>query len=331
MKALAIGCLSLETPVLLAPMASYTDVAFRRIVRSLGGVGLAYTPLLNPRSLLHGKGRKRAALLATGPDDRPLAWQLYGSDPEWMAESARWLEAHGAALIDINMGCPQRKIVRRGEGAGLLRTPARAAELVRKVCRAVAVPVSVKLRMGWDDADRSGVDLVRDLEDAGAAAIAVHGRTRAQGYSGRACWDAIADAVRAAQGIPVIGNGDVDSVEAARELVRRTGCAGVMVGRAALRNPWLIRDIANGLAGRSPLPAPGRVEWLRVTRAHFDGLIVLHGPKTAVLVFRQWLSQYAGGLGIPKARLIPMYKIEDADELAAAIGWGVRASRSCPS
>ena len=195
--ALAIGPLRLSTPVLLAPMAGYADLAFRLSVRPLGGIALAYTEMLNPLSVLRGTGRKRAALLATCAADRPLGYQLYGAEAELLAEAACWIEERGGALIDLNMGCPQRKISSRGAGAGLLRAPDKAAALARRVVTAVRIPVTVKLRLGWDRMRLVAPELAAALEEAGVAAITIHGRTRGQAFTGRADLAAMRRALRA--------------------------------------------------------------------------------------------------------------------------------------
>ncbi|MBN1675522.1 MAG: tRNA-dihydrouridine synthase family protein [Kiritimatiellae bacterium] len=318
---LIIGGTELPTPVLLAPMAGYTDLPYRLCIRRLGGVGLAFTELLNPQSLVRGGGRKRAALIATCPEDAPLAWQLYGNEPDRMAQAAQWLEAHGAPFVDINMGCPQKKITGKGRGAALLRTPELAVEILRRVRQAVRIPVSAKLRLGWEAGERVAPALARALEQAGAAALTVHARTRAQGYRGRADWTGIREVVEAVSRIPVIGNGDIDSAASARRMFGETGCAAVMIGRGVVRHPWLIRDIWRDLEGLEPLPEPTPADWAAFSQSHFDGMLQLYGPRTAVLLFRRWLAPYAKGLGLAREALISLYTIADPAELAGAIGW----------
>ncbi|MBU1909754.1 MAG: tRNA-dihydrouridine synthase family protein, partial [Verrucomicrobia bacterium] len=223
-----LGGLALSTRVVLAPMAGYTDLPFRRLVRSFGGVGLAFSEMVNPDSILRGRSRKSAALVATAPDDRPLGWQIYGTHPDLLAEAAQWFEARGAELIDVNMGCPQKKICSRGGGAALMKKPDLAVALARRVVESVKIPVTVKLRLGWDAPDVA-VELARGLEGAGAAALTVHGRTRAQRFAGEVDLDGIRQVVEAVR-IPVIANGDVFTLAAAREMFRSTGCAAIMIG-----------------------------------------------------------------------------------------------------
>ncbi|MBN1269726.1 MAG: tRNA-dihydrouridine synthase family protein [Kiritimatiellae bacterium] len=290
MNSLRIGDLDLESPVLMAPMAGYADLAFRRCLRSLGGLGLAFTAMLNPVSLIRGTGRERNALLATHPEDQPLGYQLYGKDPDWVARAARWLEERGARLVDINMGCPQKRISGKGCGAGLLKEPDLAIRIVRKVLEQVTVPVTAKLRLGWDNAE-TAVHLARAFESEGVAAVTVHGRTRVQGFSGRVDLDAIRRVVEATDKIPVIANGDIDSVAAAREMFAHTGCAGVMLGRYALKNPWLIRDIARDLRGDPPLPPPTAEEREAFMRRHYELSVELYGDRAEIL-FRKWLPLY---------------------------------------
>lgn len=314
-----IASLTFSSPVLLAPMAGYTDLPFRLQVRALGGLGLAYSEMLNPRSILYGGGRKRAAILATCPEDTPLAHQLYGKDPELMAAAAQWLVERGATLIDVNMGCPQKKIARTGAGAGLLKDPAAAVRLAKRVIASVKVPVTAKIRLGWDAHCHVAESLARDLEQAGAAALTIHGRTRGQGYAGRADWDRIGDVVRAVERMPVIGNGDIVSPETAREMFSRTGCAAIMVGRAALKNPWLIREIWNDLQGLPPLPPPDRPERLAFLRAHFERHVRHYGEHGGVVLFRKWIPQYARDLGLPREQMVCLLQIMGLDEMREAL------------
>ena len=315
MDSLTLGNLRLDSPVLLAPMAGYTDLPFRLCVRELGGLGLAFTEMLNPASLLHAKrSRTRDNLLATSPDDRPLGYQIYGLDPEIMARGAKWLVERGAPLIDINMGCPQRKISGRGAGAGLLRTPEKAVEIARRVVEAAGVPVTVKLRLGWENSENAAA-LARELEQAGVAAVTVHGRTREQGFSGKSDLDGIRRVSESVQTVPVIANGDVISVETAHEVLERTGCAGLMLGRQALKEPWVIRDIARDLGGQPPLPPPGPRERLDFMLKHFERMARLYGEEDAVFLFRKWTPQYLKGRAVPRPTLAAIQKIEDAGEL----------------
>ena len=313
-KKLVIGNLELESPIFLAPMAGYTDLPFRLIVRSFGGLGLAFTEMLNPASILRGREKKVKILLATSPEDQPLGYQIYGKDPTQLAEAARWLADRGAPLIDVNMGCPQRKISGRGAGAGLLRKPDVAVEIVRRVIETVKVPVTVKIRLGWDNA-RAAVDLSKEFERLGAAAITIHGRTRMQQFAGKSDWDAIADVRGAVDKVPVIANGDIVSVESVRQVFKITGCAGIMLGRQPIKEPWIIRDIARDLSDRPPLPPPDREGHLALMLKHFELCVGLYGEKVTVLQFRKWVPQYLKGKPVPRPTLAALQQIKDAGEL----------------
>jgi nifR3 family TIM-barrel protein len=300
-------------------MAGYTDCAFRIGVRRLGGVGLAYTELLSPNSILRGSGRKRAALLATDPEDRPLGYQIYGTDPALLAAAAQWLEAHGAPLIDLNMGCPQRKIAGRGAGAGLLRTPEHAVALARAVVAAVRVPVTAKLRLGWDRQNLVAARLARELADAGVQAIAVHGRTGGQGYTGKADWPEIRKVVEAAPGVPVIGNGDVTSAAAAQRLLETTGCAAIMVGRGALANPWLLREIARSLDGLPDDTPPLRERVGQFALPHLERMLALYGEPNAVVLYRKWIVQYVRKIIPDREEFTRLLRVTDAAELRRSL------------
>lgn len=317
---LTIGGLKLASPVLLAPMAGYTDLPFRLGVRELGGLGLAFTEMLNPTSLLQArKSRARDNLLDTCLEDRPLGYQVYGTDPELMARGATWLVERGARLIDINMGCPQKKISGRGAGAGLLRTPEKAVEIARRVVEAAGVPVTVKLRLGWENSENAAA-LAREMEQAGVAAITVHGRTRMQGFAGRSDLDGIRRVRGAIQSVPVIANGDVVSVGTAHEVLERTGCAGLMIGRQALKEPWVIRDVARSLAGEPAVPPPTAEERLAFLLRHLDRMGKQYGEKDAVLLFRRWTPQYLKGRAVDRGTLARIQQITDPAELRRELG-----------
>lgn len=316
--ALPIGPLRLETPVVLAPMAGYTDRPFRQSLRAITPQAfLAYSEMVEPHSILRGGGQKRQALLAHAPNDAPLAWQLYGADPALMAEAAQWLTAQrGAALLDINMGCPKRKIARRGAGAGLLQSPALALAIARRVAAAVRVPVTAKLRLGWSANDETALRLAPALEQAGLAALAIHGRTGAQGYAGCADRAAIRRIVAAVR-VPVIANGDICTPAAALAMRAETGCAGVMIGRAALHNPWLIRACAAALADAAPPPEPAEAERRVFLSDHFRRLMELHGARIAPLLFRRWIPQYARTFHIPRANMLALLQTRNLEDLRA--------------
>ena len=288
---LCIGPLELASPLLLAPIAGYCDLSFRLTIRSLGGLGLACTDLVNPRGLLRGTVRS-LELVETTPEDRPLCVQLYGTEASEMAEAARQCVDQGAVVIDINMGCPVDKVCRTNGGSALLRDPLNAARLAEHVVRAVSTPVTVKMRLGWDEERAVAPGLARDLESAGVAAVTVHGRTAAQRFGGHASLEGIAAVVAAVQRIPVIGNGDVRTPQDALRMVEATGCAGIMIGRGALSDPWLFRDSLALLSGAEPPPPPTRAERIDFMNRHFEHLLALRGERRACVAFRQRISWY---------------------------------------
>ena len=217
------------------------------------------------------------------------------------------------------MGCPQRKISVQGAGAGLLRDPKEAIRIAAGVVNSVRIPVTVKLRLGWDTENLVAHEMVPELEAAGVAAITIHGRTRCQGFSGEADLQGIRTVVQAAKRIPVIGNGDITSPEAAIQMFEVTGCAGIMLGRGPLKNPWLIRDIWNKMQGIQALPPPTREEWVNFACAHFERMIELYGPIGATRLYRKWIPQYLRRILAGRRHLVEMMQIEDAVEMRHAI------------
>jgi nifR3 family TIM-barrel protein len=235
-----LGSLKLTSNLFLSPLAGYTNLPFRLVVREIGGVGLCTTDLVNARSLLE-KRAKAFKLIETRPADAPLAVQLFGSVPEEMRDAALALEARGVASVDINMGCPVKKVCKVGGGSAMMTELNRTAALVRGMVNAVKIPVTAKMRLGWDDENITAPDLARALEDAGVAGIFVHGRTREQGFGGTVNLAGIRKVVAAVKTIPVIGNGDVITPQAAKKMLDETGCAGVSIGRGAFYNPWIFQ------------------------------------------------------------------------------------------
>ena len=235
-----LGPLQLESNLFLSPLAGYTNLPFRLVVREIGGVGLCTTDLVNARSLIEKRG-KAFKLIETRPEDSPLAVQLFGSVPEEMRDAALVAEARGAASVDINMGCPVKKVVKIGGGSAMMTELDKTAALVRGMVNAVKIPVTAKMRLGWDDENLTAPDLARALEDAGVAAIFVHGRTREQGFGGTVNLAGIRKVVEAVKKIPVIGNGDIVTPQAAKKMLDETGCAGVSIGRGAFYDPWIFK------------------------------------------------------------------------------------------
>ena len=243
-----LGQLTLDSNLFLSPLAGYTNLPFRLVVREVGGLGLATTDLVNARSLLEKRG-KALKLIETCPADRPLAVQLFGSVPEEMRDAAVYLESIGIASVDINMGCPVRKVCKVGGGSAMMTELDKTAQLVKGMVNAVKIPVTAKMRLGWDDLNLTAPDLARALEDVGVAAIFVHGRTREQGFGGTVNLAGIRSVVQAVKAIPVIGNGDVTTPQAAKKMFDETGCAGVSIGRGAFYDPWIFRRTLHYLNG----------------------------------------------------------------------------------
>lgn len=291
-----IGALELKSNLFLSPLAGYTNLPFRLALREIGGLDLATTDLVNARSLLE-KNPKALKLIETCPADRPLAVQLFGSVPEEMREAAVCLESIGISSVDINMGCPVRKVCRVGGGSAMMTEMDKTAALVRGMVDAVKIPVTAKMRLGWDDQNLTAPDLARVLEDAGAAAIFVHGRTREQGFAGTVNLAGIRAVVQAVRTIPVIGNGDVTTPQAAKKMFDDTGCAGVSMGRGAFYNPWIFRHTAHYLQTGELLPEPSFDERLRVMRRHLALMVEVFGETHGCRMFRKIGPWYARRFG----------------------------------
>ncbi len=294
--ALNFGSLQLPTPLLLSPLAGYTNLPFRRVIRELGSVGLCTTDLVNARSLLE-KNRKALKLIESCAEDTPLAVQLFGSIADEMADAAQVLESLGVASVDVNMGCPVRKVCQVGGGSAMMTELDRTSALVRKMVNAVKIPITCKMRLGWDDDNLTAPDLARALEDTGVAAIMVHGRTRQQGFDGSVNLAGIRRVVAAVQRIPVIGNGDITSPQAAKIMLDSTGCAGVSIGRGAFYNPWIFAHTMHYLETGELPPDPAFAERIRVMNRHFDLMIEVFGESLGCTMFRKVGPWYAKRFG----------------------------------
>ena len=288
----AIGKVPIKQPTVLAPMAGVTDLAFRLLAKEMG-CGLVVSEMVSAKGLLYENCRTRE-LIKIDPRERPTAIQRFGSVPEELAEAARRVAAAGADIIDFNMGCPTHKIVKNGEGSALLRSVGKAAAILKAMVQAVDIPVTVKIRTGWDAASINVVEVAKALEQSGVSAIAVHARTREQFYSGTADWSLIRQ-VKQAVRVPVIGNGDVRTVQDAQRMLGETGCDAVMVGRAACGNVWIFRQIAAWLE-RGELPAcPTLAEKSQTLMRHLDMLIELKGSHIAIREMRRHAASYVKG------------------------------------
>ena len=290
------GGLTLTSNLFLSPLAGYTNLPFRLVLRELGGLGLATTDLVNARSLVEKKA-KALKLIETSLADRPLAVQLFGAVPEEMRDAAIYLESLGVASVDINMGCPVRKVVRIGGGSAMMTELDKTSHLVKTMVEAVKIPVTAKMRLGWDDNNITAPDLARALEDVGVAAIFVHGRTRAQGFGGVVNLAGIRKVVQAVRGIPVIGNGDIISPEAAKTMIDETGCAGISVGRGAFYNPWIFQHTVHYLKTGALLPEPSFEERVRVMSRHLDLMIEVFGELHGCRMFRKVAPWYSKRFG----------------------------------
>lgn len=290
------GSLELKSNLFLSPLAGYTNLPFRLTLRELGGIDLATTDLVNARSLLE-KNPKAFKLIETRPADRPLAVQLFGSVPEEMRDAALYLESIGISSIDINMGCPVRKVCRVGGGSSMMVELKRTASLVQTMVDAVKIPVTAKMRLGWDDQNLTAPDLARSLEEVGVATVFVHGRTREQGFSGTVNLAGIRAVVQAVKSIPVIGNGDVTTPQAAKQMIDDTGCAGVSIGRGAFYNPWIFLHTQHYLQTGELLPEPAFAERVRIMCRHLDRMVEVFGEEHACRLFRKVAPWYAKRFG----------------------------------
>lgn len=322
------GPLTLSSNLFLSPLAGYTNLPFRLVLREIGGVGLCTTDLVNARSLLE-KRDKAFKLIETNLADQPLAVQLFGSVPEEMRDAALILEARGVHSIDVNMGCPVKKVVKIGGGSAMMTELGKTSALVKGMVDAVKIPVTAKMRLGWDDQNITAPDLARALEDVGVAAIFVHGRTREQGFTGTVNLAGIRAVTQAVKRIPVIGNGDVTTPQAAKHMLEETGCAGVSVGRGAFYDPWIFKRtkhyLETGRSGAKSLGVPALAgsgaaddcgdrlkpelqtgelmpeasfaERVRVLRRHFELMVEVFGEELGCRMFRKVAPWYAKRFG----------------------------------
>ena len=293
MKKLTIGNVELENPYILAPMAGVTDLPFRLLCREQGA-GLLCMEMVSAKAIQYNN-KNTKALLEIHPEEPPVSLQLFGSDPEVISEIAKQIEELPFSILDINMGCPVPKIVRNGEGSALMKQPKLVHEIVSKTVKAIEKPVTVKIRKGFDDSCINAVEIAKIIEDAGASAVAVHGRTREQYYSGKADWDIIRQ-VKEAVSIPVIGNGDVVSGESAIAMQKETGCDGIMIGRGAQGNPWIFSELlAYDRTGEMPA-RPTKEEIKQMIHRHGVLQVKYKGEYLGIREMRKHVSWYTSGL-----------------------------------
>jgi len=293
---IAVGAKKLDPPVFLAPMAGITDLPFRRLVARFG-VGLVVSEMVASQEMVQAKPgvRERAEL---GFGEQATSVQLAGRDAHWMAEAARMVEANGAKIIDINMGCPAKKVTGGLSGSALMKTPDHALSLIEAVVEAVDVPVTLKMRLGWDDDSLNASDIARRAEAAGVQMITVHGRTRCQFYKGRADWAAIRPVVESVS-VPVVANGDIVDAETAEAALAQSGAAGVMVGRGIQGRPWRIAEIAHAFGYCDAPKIPEGAEFVDMVREHYDETLAFYGDFLGARVIRKHLGWYMDRIGTP--------------------------------
>ena len=288
-----IGSVEIKNPFVLAPMAGVTDLPFRGLCKEQGA-GLICTEMVSAKAIsFHNKNTK--ALMEINPNEHPVSLQLFGNEPELMAEVARSIEDQPFDILDINMGCPVPKVVNNGEGSALLKNPQLIGKIVREVSHAIKKPVTAKIRIGFEGYDVNPVEIAKIIEDAGGAAVAVHGRTRQQYYAGEADWDIIRK-IKEAVSVPVIGNGDVNSPLKAEKMMRETGCDAVMIGRAVRGNPWIFREMNHYFSTGELLDKPSPTEIREMILRHARWQIELKGEFTGIREMRKHVAWYTSGM-----------------------------------
>lgn len=312
---LSIGNITLASPLILAPMAGISDLSYRLLNRSLG-CGLAFTEMIDAASISH-KNKSTLKMIASSKEDRPLGIQLLAEDPELIKRALDIIPEGAFDIIDFNAACPVRKVVAKGKGAALLKEPLKLQELLKVIVENTTLPVTVKIRAGWDESTVNAVDIAHRAEDAGVKALTIHGRTRAQRYKGNVDYKIIRD-VRAAVAIPVIASGDALSPQLIKKLFDETGCNGVAVARGALGNPWIFRETAELLNSGGLLPRPDVCEIVQTMKEHFALNMAFHGETTGVVNFRKFFSWYLRGLPAKQLK-VRAFQATDPDEMVRLI------------
>ena len=315
---LKYGTLTLSSRYLLSPLAGFTNLSFRRTVRRIGGVGLTTTDLVNARGLLGGSP-KTLSMIETCSEEFPFAVQIFGSEPPILREAAQFLEARCVHSVDINMGCPVERITKNGSGASLMCRPADTIDLVRHVVEGVNIPVTVKMRLGWDSSQITAPKFAAEFEQVGVAAIAIHGRTRAQGFSGQVDRDGIRRVVEAVSRIPIVGNGDIRTIADAARMFEETGCAAISIGRGALANPWIFRQLVQWEETGRYDPPGNFEERLELLQQQFDYLAQLRGTRSAISMFRKTAHWYLKAMRVPARLRARFQTAADAAQIEAAL------------
>lgn len=309
---LQIGNVILDNPLVLAPMAGVTDLPFRLLCKEMGA-GLLCTEMVSAQAIYY-KNKNTKTLMEIHPEEHPVSLQLFGSDADLMAQIAKQIEGQPFEILDVNMGCPVPKVVNNGEGSALLKNPKLIREIVTKMSHAIQKPLTVKIRIGFEGYPVDPVEIAKVIEDSGAAAIAVHGRTREQYYSGKADWETIRK-VKEAVKIPVIGNGDVDSPKKAAQLLEETGCDGIMIGRAAQGNPWIFREINHWMRTKEFLPRPSTEEIVEMILRHARMQVEYKGEYTGIREMRKHVAWYTQGLPHSSSLRREVNQVETYDQL----------------
>jgi tRNA-dihydrouridine synthase B len=312
------GSLALPSRYLLSPLAGFTNLSFRRVVHELGGVGLTTTDLVNARGILSGSP-KTLSMIETCPVERPFAVQIFGGEAAVLRDAARFLEERGVDSVDINMGCPVDRITKGGAGASMMCRADATIALVRQVVEAVSIPVTVKMRLGWDSKQITAPKFAREFEQAGVAAVAIHGRTREQGFSGQVDRGGIRQVVEAVERIPVIGNGDIRTIADAAVMLSETGCAGISIGRGALANPWIFRQLVQWEESGRYDPPGNFEERLELFKRQLGYLAESRGTRSAIIQFRKTAHWYLKAMRVASWLRNRFQSANTADEVDAAL------------